>query len=110
VLVFQEDREAPFRNDPNRVLVYRFDSKSLTTAAFVTPIAGTGANNAESSGVIDVSRLFGANWWLLDVQAHNRTANQPGPGLVPDSSIGEDGQLLALYIPNRTGGRGNNDD
>jgi hypothetical protein len=110
VLVIQEDREAPFRNDPNRVLVYRFDSKTLTTAAYVTPIAGAGANNAESSGVIDVSRLFGATWWLLDGQAHNRTSVQPGPGLVPDSSIGEDGQLLALYIPNSTGGHGNDDE
>jgi hypothetical protein len=110
VLVIQEDRESAFRADPNRVQVYRFDSKTLTTAAYVTPIAGAGANNAESSGVIDVSRLFGANWWLLDVQAHNRTSNQPGPGLVPDSSIGEDGQLLALYIPNSTGGRDHDDD
>jgi uncharacterized protein DUF839 len=110
VLVIQEDRESAFRTDPNRVLVYRFGSKTLTTAAYVTPIVGAGANNAEPSGVIDVSGLFGANWWLLDVQAHNRTSVQPGRSLVPDSDIGEDGQLLALYIPKSTGGDDNDDD
>jgi hypothetical protein len=108
VLVIQEDRESIFRNDPNRVLVYRFGSKTLTTAAFVTPIAGapSAINNAESSGVIDASRFLGANWWLLDVQAHNRVEKQPGSTLEPNSSTGEDGQLDALYIPNSTSGGG----
>jgi hypothetical protein len=112
VLVIQEDREAVFRNTPNRILVYDFRTKSLRAVALVhTPDLVTPPFNQESSGVIDASRLLGANWWLVDVQAHNRTANQPGPTLVPDSSTGEDGQLLAMYIPNSTGsGHGDDDE
>jgi serralysin len=110
VLVIQEDREAVFRGEPNRILVYDFKTKTVTTVAKVhTPDLVTPPYNQESSGVIDAGRLLGANWWLVDVQAHNRTANQPGPTLVPDSSTGEAGQLLAIYIPNSTGG-GNDDD
>jgi hypothetical protein len=33
------------------------------------------------------------------LQAHTLTAPQPGPSLVPDSSVGEDGQLDALFVP-----------
>jgi hypothetical protein len=33
------------------------------------------------------------------VQAHTMTARQPGPDLTPDSSVGEDGQLDALFVP-----------
>jgi hypothetical protein len=103
VLVIQEDREAVFRGSPNRVLVYDFRTRTLRSVANVhTPDLVTPPFNQESSGVIDASRLLGENWWLIDVQAHNRTAAQPGPTLVPDSSTGEDGQLLALYIPNST--------
>lgn len=40
----------------------------------------------ESSGVIDASDLLGAGRWLLDVQAHERKAPQPGPDLRPSSS------------------------
>ena len=43
----------------------------------------------ETSGIIDASELFGANWWLSDVQAHSPTA-APAPGTV------EDGQLFLL--------------
>ena len=43
----------------------------------------------ETSGVIDASALFGADWWLSDVQAHGPTA-APAPGTV------EDGQLFLL--------------
>ncbi len=59
----------------------------------------------ESSGVIDVSHLLGKDWWLLDVQAHSfPRAPQPGPTLAPNSSEGEDGQLLAIKIPNTANG------
>jgi hypothetical protein len=106
VLVIQEDRESAFRGDPNRVLVYDFGSKTLKAVARVhSPDLVAGPFNQESSGVIDASRLLGANWWLLDVQAHNKTESQPGPTLTPGSSTGEDGQLLAIYIPNSTGGK-----
>ena len=53
----------------------------------------------ESSGIIKALDTLGKDWWLLDVQAHVATAPQPGPSLVPNSSTGEDGQLLALYVP-----------
>ncbi len=43
----------------------------------------------ETSGIIDASKLFGANWWLSDVQAHPPTG-APAPGTV------EDGQLFLL--------------
>jgi hypothetical protein len=111
VLVIQEDREAAFRGDPNRVLVYDFSSKTLKTVAYVrSPDLLVGPFNQESSGVIDASRLLGRNWWLLDVQAHTRRELQPGPTLTPNSAIGEDGQLDAIYIPHSTGGDGEDDD
>ena len=111
VLVIQEDRESAFRGDPNRVLVYDFGSKTLKTVARVhSPDLVVGPFNQESSGVIDASRLLGPNWWLLDVQAHTLKERQPGPTLTPNSSIGEDGQLDAIYIPNSTGGGGDDGD
>jgi hypothetical protein len=58
----------------------------------------------ESSGIIDVSHIFGRDWWLLDVQGHNSTAPQPGPSLEPNSSSGENGQLLLLKVPGSTSG------
>jgi hypothetical protein len=109
VLVIQEDREGTFRNVPNRVLVHRFGSPGVTTVAEVV-VPGVSNFNAESSGVIDASHVLGKNWWLLDVQAHNiTTAPQPGPDLTPGSSVGEDGQLLAIKIPGSQGS-GNDDD
>ena len=38
--------------------------------------------------MIDASRLLGEDWWLLDVQAHDQTAPQPGPDLEVDSNVG----------------------
>jgi hypothetical protein len=65
----------------------------------------------ESSGIIDASRVLGKGWWLLDVQAHNSTAPQPGPTLAPNSSTGENGQLLAIKVPDsRRGGDDDDDD
>jgi hypothetical protein len=53
----------------------------------------------EAGGVLEASRLYGQDWWLLDVQAHTARApparSRPGPG----SSKGGDGQLLAIRIP-----------
>ena len=126
VLMIQEDRESPFRGPPgppvadagfNRVLVYDFDSKTLTSVARVATPTTLRPGTWESSGIIKAFDTIGPNWWLLDVQAHNSTAPQPGPPapplhhspLVPNSSSGEDGQLLALYVPG-TGGGGDDDD
>ena len=109
VLVIQEDRESAFRDPPfsggySRVLVYDFDSKTLRSVARVNTPPPLRPGTWESSGVIDARHVLGRNWWLLDVQAHSTTAPQPGPILTPNSSSGEDGQLLAIRIPKSHGG------
>ena len=110
VLVIQEDRESAFRTNPSRVLVYRFSSQTLFTAAQVIKPATATTFQWESSGVIDASHLLGKDWWLLDVQAHDQlAAPQPGPSLAPNSAVGEDGQLLAIKIPNTASGDQDND-
>lgn len=108
-LVFQEDREAPFRDDYNKVLVYDFKTGELRRVARVDPYPGQRKGQWESSGVINAQTLLGNDWWLLDVQAHPTgpisREQQPGPTLpgmqpTPNTANGEDGQLLAVYIPN----------
>jgi hypothetical protein len=104
-LVFQEDRESAFRGIPNRVLVYDFGNKTVRVVARVDTTPPLVPGQWESSGVINAQTLLGNNWWLLDVQAHNQAASQPGPTLpglqpTPNTGVGEDGQLLAVYIPN----------
>ena len=104
-LVFQEDREAPFRAQYNRVLVYDFATRAIRVAARVDPTPPLLPGQWESSGVINAQALLGNGWWLLDVQAHGQSESQPGPAPpgvqpTPDTAVGEDGQLLAVYIPN----------
>jgi len=110
VLVIQEDRESFHRGAYNRVLTYNFKTKVITSVARVATPNTLRPGTWESSGVIDAGYLLGRDWWLLDVQAHNSVAPQPGPTLVPNSSTGEDGQLLAIYIPGSQGNRDNDDD
>jgi hypothetical protein len=116
MLVIQEDRESAFRGDVggstgfSRVLVYEFASGSLRAVARVATPATLRPGTWESSGVINARHVLGRDWWLLDVQAHSTTAPQPGPTLVPNSSTGEDGQLLAIKIPRRHGGGDDDDD
>jgi hypothetical protein len=113
VLVIQEDRESAFRGDVggstgfSRVLVYDFKTKAITPVARVATPATLRPGTWESSGVVDAGHVLGKDWWLLDVQAHSTTAPQPGPDLKPNSSSGEDGQLLAIKIP---GSQDDNDD
>jgi hypothetical protein len=104
-LVFLEDREAPFRAQYGRVLLYDLKDKTLRTVARVDPTPPILPGAWEATGVINAQTLLGNNWWLINVQAHNQLARQPGvtpPGVqpTPNTAIGEDGQLLALYIPN----------
>jgi hypothetical protein len=104
-LVFQEDREANFRSIYNRVLVYNLEERTLKVAARVDTTPPRAPGQWESSGVINAQTLLGGGWWLLDVQAHGALAPQPGPtapGVQPAPQFvanGEDGQLLAIYIP-----------
>jgi Bacterial protein of unknown function (DUF839) len=121
VLMIQEDRESAFRGCPcppnqpvdggfGRVLEYNFQTGTLRSVARVNTPATLRPGTWESSGIIDASDTLGPNWWLLDVQAHGQTAPQPGPTLVPGSSVGEDGQLLAMFVPGSTGGGDDDDD
>jgi hypothetical protein len=127
VLMIQEDRESAFRAGTpansggySRVMEYRFSNGALRSVARVNTPPGAPPNPEncaaclpgtwESSGIIDASRVLGKNWWLLDVQAHNSTAPQPGPTLVPNSSTGENGQLLAIKVPDSHRGGDDDDD
>jgi len=87
-VVIQED------GGQNRILVYDIKTGALRV------VARTPNTSWESSGVINAQTLLGNNWWFVDVQSHNSTVAQPGPSLVPNSGMGEDGQLLAIHIPN----------
>jgi hypothetical protein len=57
---------------------------------------------ATMAGLVDASSFFGSGWWLLDVQAHTRSAPQPGFDLVPNSSSGEASQLLMVHVAGTT--------
>jgi hypothetical protein len=104
-LVIQEDRNSEFRDAPfsggySRVLVYNLDTGTLRSVARVNTPAPLRPGTWESSGAIYADKLLGKDWWLVDVQAHDVPAPQPNSTLVPDTGIGEDGQLLAIKIPN----------
>jgi hypothetical protein len=104
-VVIQEDRESAVRDIPGRVLVYDIKTGSLRPVAAVATTPPLRPGEWESSGVINAQTLLGHGWWLMDVQAHRQNESQPGPappGIqpTPNTSVGEDGQLLAVYIPN----------
>jgi hypothetical protein len=110
-VVLQEDRNSEHRgpaptvlgrpNDPGygRVLVYDIKTRVLRPVARPNTTTGLRPGEWESSGVLNAQTFLGEGWWLMDVQAHRSTAPQPGPSLAPGSSTGEDGQLMAVYIP-----------
>jgi hypothetical protein len=97
-LMIQEDRENPNRVQFSRVLRYDLSDGSLTPVARVNTTVGL-PGQWESSGIIWAGDLLGGGWWLSSVQAHTLTAPQPGPTLVPNTAVGEDGQLDALFVP-----------
>jgi hypothetical protein len=103
-VVIQEDRESAFRGIHNRVLVYDIKTGAIRPVARVNTTPPLPPGQWESSGVINAQTLLGHGWWLLDVQAHSTFAPQPGPAPpgvqpTPNTATGEDGQLLAVYIP-----------
>lgn len=82
--------------------IWRFDvlkgavGVDVSTATRVVQLDPPGRDNVpvgagvwETSGIIDASRLFGADTWLSDVQAHAPTT-PPAPNTV------EDGQLFLM--------------
>lgn len=101
-LVIQEDRNWK-KSAYNRVLVYDLASGLLTPVARTDPdqtiVDDRGPGAWESSGIVDVSDMFGQGWWLLNVQAHYTEMSVPDQSLEPDSATGEGGQLLLLFIP-----------
>ena len=97
-LMIQEDRENPNRVQYSRVLRYDLNDGSLTPVARVNTTVGL-PGQWESSGIIWAGNLLGGGWWLSSVQAHTLTAPQPGPTLVPNTAVGEDGQLDGLFVP-----------
>jgi hypothetical protein len=103
-VVIQEDRESAFRDIPGRVLLYDIKTGTVRAVAAVATPSPLRPGTWESSGVINAQTLLGHGWWLLDVQSHSTFAPQPGPTPpgappTPNTAVGEDGQLLALYIP-----------
>jgi hypothetical protein len=90
----------------SRLGFYRFSSGTLTWYARVNTLDRDaqqyGQGSWESSGVVDASKIFGSGTWLLDVQAHTQSTPQPGFDLVPNSSSGEDAQLILLTISGTT--------
>jgi hypothetical protein len=68
------------------VLLAQHDPERFTPGA-----AGFITQDEESSGIIDVSDILGAGWYLLGVQVHKASA---------DAELAEGGQLVALYFPN----------
>lgn len=105
MLLIQEDRESVFRTDWNYLLAYDFSSGDLTRIARVDTDPTLPRGQWESSGVVDARDVLGHDWWLADVQAHSRLEFQPGPSGLPNTAMGEDGQLLAVKIPGSQGSR-----
>ena len=73
-----------------------------------TMIAGATTSAPETSGIVDVSKWFGAGWWALDVQAHvnlpgsvaGTTYTHPVTGATTSyTARREDGQLLLMHVP-----------
>jgi hypothetical protein len=103
-VAIQEDRESAFRAIHARVLIYDIKTGTLRPVARVNTTPPLPPGQWESSGIINAQTLLGNDWWILDVQAHSTFAPQPGPAPpgvqpTPNTGVGEDGQLLALYVP-----------
>jgi hypothetical protein len=99
-----------------RLMHYRFSTGALTVPARVDQSADEGPTDVdsapagrlgawESSGVVDVSSVFGRDTFLINVQAHTLWV-QKGPGFDdvpppgPDYTFKrEGGQLLLIRIP-----------
>jgi hypothetical protein len=104
------------RRTEARIWQYRFATRSLRVVARVDQSADEGTNDVDSStrgalgaweasGIIDVSRWFGAGRFLVTVQAHTLwvAKDTPNDGVgregQPFTYKREGGQVLMLYIP-----------
>jgi hypothetical protein len=91
-----------------RIWRYDFATTGLTVVAAVDQSADPAAllGSWESSGIVDVSSIFGPGTWLVDVQAHTifveseaRTVTGPGGATGTMLFKREAGQLLLLTVP-----------
>lgn len=80
------------------VLAQHDPARFLPAAAGATPASTFQTQDEESSGIIDAADVLGNGWYLLDVQAHLKSA---------DPELVEGGQLLAMYVPTPKGGSTN---
>jgi hypothetical protein len=92
-----------------RIWRYDLTTGSLTAVAEVNQALDPAARLGvwESSGIVDVSSVFGPGTWLVDVQAHSlfvesevRTITDPATNITgPVTFKREGGQLLRLTVP-----------
>lgn len=87
------------------VWLYDVVTKEVTLIAelnqLAVPAAMRGlAGEWESSGVIDVSAIYGPGRWLIDVQAHSVDSTEASTlqGSASDLGLAEGGQLLLLNL------------
>ena len=111
-LYIQEDTGShnaqPAFPDATNARIWRYDlttsTPSLTVVAEVNQaITGSPSTNKgawESSGILDVSSVFGPGTFLVDVQAHGWDTPVPGGNDPPAVQQREHGQLLVLRVPN----------
>lgn len=104
-ILFQEDTGShnaqPRFPGATNARIWRYDlaTGTLTVVAEVdqsmSPVTNKGS--FESSGIVDVSAVFGPDTFLADVQAHGwELSTAPGPGF---NFAREAGQLLLLKVP-----------
>jgi Ca2+-binding RTX toxin-like protein len=87
------------------VFLYDIHTGALVRVAQINrAVAATSVNDNpgvqgswETSGVIDVSTVYGTGAWMLDVQAHTLFNDRTGPNAAFNAQVGfEGGQLLML--------------
>jgi hypothetical protein len=92
------------QEDASNAKVWQYDMTGGTWAHVASAIQPS----AETSGIVDVSAIFGAGWWALDVQSHvnesegleTLTYTAPISGATQQyKERREDGQLLLMHIP-----------
>lgn len=92
------------QEDASDAKVWRYDVATLTWSHVATATQSA----AETSGIVDVSDIFGAGWWALDVQSHinESVGTETLTYVAPISGATqqykerrEDGQLLLMHIP-----------
>jgi hypothetical protein len=94
------------QEDVANAKIWRYSLSSGTW----THVASAVQPEAETSGIVDVSKWFGAGWWALDVQSHiplepisdymTWTTQPIPPGGDQYRIRREDGQLLLMHIDN----------